>query len=149
MNDVDFMRMAIEESKKGDSPYGAVLVRDGVVIAKAFNTVDSKHDITAHAEINVIRKTLKLIPELSLKGFTLYTSSESCPMCTGAVLWAEISRVVFGASIQELMAVGLSQINTPSKSILMTGFVNIELQGGVLADEAIDVIKHWLYQNKY
>lgn len=144
MNDEDFMRMAIEESKKGDSPYGAVLVKDGVVIAKAFNTVDSEHDITAHAEINVIRKALKHIPELSLKGFTLYTSSESCPMCTGAILWAEISRVVFGASIQNLMELGLSQINTPSKSLLMNGFVDIELQGSVLADEAIDVLKHWI-----
>lgn len=60
MNDNDFMRMAIKESKKGDSPYGAILVKGGVVIAKAFNTVDSEHDITAHAEINVIRKAVIL-----------------------------------------------------------------------------------------
>lgn len=65
-------------------------------------------------------------------------------MCTGAILWAEISRVVFGASIQNLMELGLTQINTPSKFLLMNGFVDIDLQGSVLVDEAIDVVKHWI-----
>ena len=84
MNDTDFMRIAIEESKKGDWPYGAVIVKDGAIVVKGFNTATRDRDPTAHAEVNVIRAALRAIPELSLKGYTLYTSSESCPMCTGA-----------------------------------------------------------------
>ncbi len=144
MNDDKFMRMAIEESKKGDWPYGAVLVKDGVVVAKAFNTRTQDRDATAHAEMNLIRKASHIISEApSLKGYTLYTSSESCPMCTGAEIWSRVSRVVYGASIQQLIEIGQSQIDTPAQAIIKTGFVKVELKGGVLADEALDVFKHW------
>ncbi len=112
MDDTEFMRIAIEESKNGDWPYGAVIVKDGAIVVKGFNTATRDRDPTAHAEVNVIRAALKTIPELSLKGYTLYTSSESCPMCTGAIVWAGVSRVVFGASIQQLIDVGQPQINT-------------------------------------
>ncbi len=143
MNDLEFMRIAIEESKKGDWPYGAVIVRDGVIVVKGFNTATRDRDPTAHAEVNVIRAALKVIPELSLKGYTLYTSSESCPMCTGASIWAGLSRVVFGASIQQLIAVGQPQIDTSSEAIIKTAFINVELVGGVLAAEALKVVQDW------
>ena len=143
MNDEDYMTIAIEESMKGDWPYGAILVKDGVILAKAFNTANRDLDTTAHAEVNVIRKALKNMSELSLKGCTLYSSSESCPMCTGAEIWAGISRVVFGVSIQQLIEVGQPQINIPSENIINKGFVDIEVKRDVLADKALDVIKHW------
>lgn len=144
MNDDYFMQIAIEESKKGDWPYGAVLVKDGMVVAKAFNTSTRDQDMTAHAEVNLIREASKIVPEVpSLNGYTLYTSSESCPMCTGAEIWAGVSRVVYGASIQQLIEIGQPQIDISSQAIIKTGFVKIELKGGVLADEALNVIKHW------
>ena len=143
MNDTDFMRIAIEESKKGDWPYGAVIVKDGAIVVKGFNTTTRDRDTTAHAEVNVIRAALRAIPELSLKGYTLYTSSESCPMCTGAEIWAGVSRVVFGASIQQLIDVGQPQINTSSAAIIKTAFITVELTGGVLAAEALKVVRDW------
>jgi tRNA(adenine34) deaminase len=143
MNDAEFMRIAIEESKKGDWPYGAVIVKDGAIVAKGFNTATRDRDPTAHAEVNVIRAALKTIPDLSLKGYTLYTSSESCPMCTGAIVWAGVSRVVFGASIQQLIDVGQPQINTSCGALIKTAFINVELTGGVLAAEALKVVRDW------
>ena len=143
MDDTEFMRIAIEESKNGDWPYGAVIVKDGAIVAKGFNTATRDRDPTAHAEVNVIRAALKTIPDLSLKGYTLYTSSESCPMCTGAIVWAGVSRVVFGASIQQLIDVGQPQINTSCGALIKTAFINVELTGGVLAEEALKVVRDW------
>lgn len=137
------MRAAIEEAKKGDWPYGAVLVKDGKIIAQAFNTTGQDRDSTAHAEINVIRRALKTVPELSLRGYTLYTSGESCPMCTGAEIWAGISRIVYGASIRQLIEAGQPQIETNSETIIKTGFSDIDVKGGVLADEVLKVIAYW------
>jgi tRNA(adenine34) deaminase len=143
MTDTEFMQIAIEESKKGDWPYGAVIVKDGAIVVKGFNTTTRDRDPTAHAEVNVIRAALRAIPELSLKGCTLYTSSESCPMCTGAAIWAGVSRVVFGASIQQLIDVGQPQINTSSAALIKTAFINVELTGGVLAAETLKVVRDW------
>ena len=143
MNDTEIMRIAIEESKKGDWPYGAVIVKDGAIIARGFNTATRDRDPTAHAEVNVIRGALRSIPESSLDGYTLYTSSESCPMCTGAIIWAGVSRVVFGASIQELIEAGQPQINTSCEALIKTAFLSVELTGGVLADEALKVVRDW------
>ena len=148
MNDEYFMRIAIEESKKGDWPYGAILVKDGVVLAKAFNTVKQDQDTTAHAEVNVIRKALKSVPGLSLKGYTLYSSSESCPMCSSAEIWSSVSRVVYGASIQQLIDIGQPQISISSEAVIRSGFVDIELQGGVLAKEALNAIKNHCQNTK-
>jgi tRNA(Arg) A34 adenosine deaminase TadA len=143
MNDAEFMRIAIEESNKGDWPYGAVLVKDGAIVVQGCNTATRDRDPTAHAEINVIRAALRAIADLSLRGYTLYTSSESCPMCTGAAIWAGVSRIVFGASIQQLLAVGQPQINTSSEALIRTAFLNVELTGGVLAAEALQVVQNW------
>jgi tRNA(adenine34) deaminase len=142
-NDTQFMQIAIEESKKGDWPYGAVIVKDGGIVVKGFNTATRDRDPTAHAEVNVIRAALRSIPESSLNGYTLYTSSEPCPMCTGAIIWAGVSRVVFGASIPELIEAGQPQINTSSRALIKTAFISLELTGGFLADEALKVVRDW------
>jgi tRNA(adenine34) deaminase len=143
MNDTEFMRIAIEESKKGDWPYGAVMVKDGAIVVKGFNTATRDRDTTAHAEVNVIRAAIKAIPELSLQGYTLYTSSESCLMCTGAEIWVGVSRVVFGASIRQLIEVGQPQINTASEALIKSAFNIVEITGGVLAEEAVKVVRDW------
>ena len=91
----------------------------------------------------MIRAALRAIPELSLQGYTLYTSSESFPMCTAAAIWAGISRVVFGASIQQLIDVGQPQIDTSAQALIRTAFTSVELTGGVLAAEALQVVQNW------
>ena len=92
---MDFMKTAIKEAIKGvnkgdGGPFGAVIIKDGKVIAKAHNTVLSTNDPTAHAEITVIRKASKKLNTFDLSECELYTSSYPCPMCLSAILWANI-----------------------------------------------------------
>jgi len=143
LNDTEFMRTAVEESKKGDWPYGAVIAKDGAIVVLGFNTVTRDREPTAHAEVNVIREALKDTPDLSLKGYTLYNSSESCPLCTGVAIWAGVSLIVFGNLIQQLIDVGQPQINASSQALMIIAFIDVELMGGILAAEALKVLQDW------
>ena len=96
-----FMREAIKASMKGmnsnaGGPFGAVIVKDGKIIAKGWNKVTSTNDPTAHAEITTIRKACKKLGTFSLKGCELYTSCEPCPMCLAAIYWAGIDKIYYG-----------------------------------------------------
>jgi guanine deaminase len=112
--DERFMRLAIAEAAKADFPFGAVIVRDGDVLATGRNLGKTTNDPTAHGEMVVIRHFVAARPADELKGTTLYTSGEPCPMCMSAILWCGIGRVVFAASIDEL-ATKLGQIMLTSR----------------------------------
>lgn len=137
MTDQAYMGLAIEEARKGDAPYGAVLVKGSEIVVRAYNTVTSDGDVTAHAEINVLRKALVERSIDSLEGYTLYTTGEPCAMCTGAIIFAGVGRVVYGASVQELAAAGQDQIHISSETIIAAGFQNIEVEGGVRVAEVL------------
>ncbi|MEF9950649.1 MAG: nucleoside deaminase [Mucinivorans sp.] len=100
MNKETFMQQAIDLSIKsvisGGGPFGAVIVRDGTVIAEGSNSVTLTNDPTAHAEVNAIRQACNLLKTFSLKGCELYTSCEPCPMCLSAAYWAGIEKIYFG-----------------------------------------------------
>jgi tRNA(Arg) A34 adenosine deaminase TadA len=139
--DVAFMRIALEEAALGDFPFGAVIVRDGGVLARGRNLGIQEQDPTAHGEMVAIRRFLAAHGPEKLKGTTLYTSGESCPMCMRAIVWCGISRVVFGASIAEL-ATKIGQIMvTDAEIAAKTPFADITLTGGVLAEEALALFK--------
>jgi tRNA(adenine34) deaminase len=139
--DVVFMRLALEEAALGDYPFGAVIVRDGEVLAKGRNLGKQQRDPTAHGEMVAIRNFLAAHGPEKLKGTTLYTSGESCPMCMGAIIWCGISRVVYGASIAEL-ATKIGQIMvTDAELAEKTPFADITLTGGVLAKESLALFK--------
>jgi len=110
-DDVRFLRRAIDlatqnvETGKG-GPFGALVVRDGDVLAEAVNVVTATHDPTAHAEVTAIRKACASIESFRLDGCTLYTSCEPCPMCMGAVYWSHLDRVVYGAVHADAARVG-------------------------------------------
>ena len=105
MKPEDFMDLALEEAKKGDAPYGAVIVKDNEVVAAAYNTVKRDSDPSAHAEINVIRSLTAKLKNPSLEGYIIYTTGEPCPMCATACVWTGLSEIVYGASIQDLISV--------------------------------------------
>ena len=141
--DIGFMRLALEEAALGDYPYyfGSVIVRDGEVLARGRNLWNQQQDPTAHGEMVAIRRFLAEHGMEKLKGTTLYTSGESCPMCMGAAIWCGVVRVVFGASIDEL-ATKMGQIMITDAEIAdKTPFADIELTGGVLAEEALALFK--------
>lgn len=141
MQPEDFMRLALEEAKKGDSPYGAVIVKDNEVVAKGYNTVKRDSDPSAHAEINVIRSLTTKINNPFLEGYTIYTTGEPCPMCATACVWAGISEIVIGASIQDLISVNQSQINISCEEIIAKGFRKIKVRKGLLKEECLELFK--------
>jgi len=107
----DFMKIAIDESKIGIStkeggPFGAVIIYNGNVIARGHNRVVSSKDPTAHAEIVAIREACKTLNRFDLSDCTLYTTCEPCPMCYGAIHWARIPTVVYGATRQDAADIG-------------------------------------------
>ena len=102
MEHEDFMRqaiaLAVENVKSGGGPFGAVIVKDGKVVATGVNRVTSDNDPTAHAEVNAIRKACMLLGTFDLSGCVLYTSCEPCPMCLGAIYWAHLDKIYYGAN---------------------------------------------------
>lgn len=106
-----FMKIAIDEAEKGvvaghGGPFGCVIVKDGKVIGKGHNEVLLQHDPTCHGEIMAIRNTCKDLGTIDLTGCELYTTAEPCPMCLGAILWANISKVYYGCSISDTDSIG-------------------------------------------
>ena len=106
-----FMRMAINEARKGihsghGGPFGSVIVKDGVVVAKGHNQVIKNQDPTCYGEMMAIHKACKKLGTFDLSGCELYTTAEPCPMCLGAILWANISRVYFGCNIVDTEEIG-------------------------------------------
>lgn len=87
-------------------PFGAVVVRDGKVLAEGWNEVTSANDPTAHAEVSAIRRACAAIRHFDLKGATIYTSCEPCPMCLAAIYWARLDRIVFANTRAEAAAIG-------------------------------------------
>ncbi|MBN3879875.1 MULTISPECIES: nucleoside deaminase [unclassified Nostoc] len=141
MNPESFMRLALAEAKKGDAPYGAVIVKDNEVVAVAHNTVRRDNDPSAHAEINAIRSLTAKLKSLSLEGYNIYTTGEPCPMCATACVWSGLSEIVYGASIQDLISVNQSQISISCEEVIDKSFRKIKVTKGVLKNECLELFK--------
>jgi len=140
-DDERFMRIALDEARQGDAPFGAVIVRDGQVLARGRNLGRTNDDPTAHGEMTAIRRCLADHGSAALRGSALYTTGEPCAMCMGAILWCRVSRLVFAASVEQL-ATTRDQIMISSADIAARApFVPITITGGVLADEAMQLFR--------
>ncbi|KGN71658.1 guanine deaminase [Porphyromonas gulae] len=100
------IRLADESVANGGGPFGAVIVKDGEIIAATSNRVTLDNDPTAHAEVNCIRMACKRLGTFDLSGCTIYTSCEPCPMCLGAIYWARIDRIFYGNGRQDAADIG-------------------------------------------
>jgi len=120
-----YMQIAIEEAQKssGDVPIGAVIVKDGRIIAKACNKKEKDNDATNHAEIIVIREASRILGNWRLDNTTLYVTLEPCPMCAGAILYSRIPNIYFGAydSLYGALGSALDLRNYISFSPCITG----------------------------
>jgi len=135
--DEGFMRLALAEAAQGDYPFGAVIEKNGQVLATGRNSGKRLNDPTAHGEMMAIRAFILAHPAEEMKGATIYTTGEPCPMCMGAIIWCGFGRVVYAASIEELSK-HLGQIMIDDKTIAAaTPFADVEITGGVLAKEAL------------
>ena len=110
MNKEDFMRKAIELSiesvRNGGGPFGAVIVKNGKIIAQASNSVTKNNDPTAHAEVNAIRIATQKLNNFDLSGCEIYSSCEPCPMCLGAIYWAKIDKLYFANTKTDAKNIG-------------------------------------------
>jgi guanine deaminase len=101
------IRLSVEKMQAGyGGPFGAVVVRNGEIIARGYNNVLSSNDPTAHAEVDAIRKACAALGTYQLSDCELYTSCEPCPMCLGAIYWARPKAVYYGNTKEDAAAIG-------------------------------------------
>jgi len=144
------MRLAIEKARegvsKGQTPFGACIVKNNKVIACEHNVVWKDTDITAHAEIAAIRSACKTLKKIDLTGCTIYSTCEPCPMCFAACHWARISRIVFGAGIKDAEKFGFNELAISNSDLKKSGKSKIELTAGLLLKENIALFEFWQQQ---
>ena len=115
MYNKEFMNLAIAEAKTGienghGGPFGAVIVKDDQVIASGHNCVIINNDSTCHGEIDAIRKAEQALGTYDLSGCEIYTTSEPCPMCLAAIMWANIGKVYYGCSLADNEEIGFRDV---------------------------------------
>ena len=136
------IRLADESVKNGGGPFGAVIVKDGEIVAGSSNSVTIDNDPTAHAEVNTIRKACQKLGTFDLSGCTIYTSCEPCPMCLGAIYWAHIDTIFYGNHRKDAAEIGFDddfiydELGKPM-SERSTPIVQL------LRDEALGTFKAW------
>ena len=139
--DQQYMRMAIEQAQlaaqSGEVPVGAVLVRDGQVISKAFNKPIANHDPSAHAEMLALREAALAQENYRIPGSTLYVTLEPCAMCSGAMLHARVGRVVYGAPDPKTGAAG-SVLNLFSSKQINH---QTSVEGGIMGEECGQLLR--------
>lgn len=144
MTDDDYMKLAFamarRAEKKGNAPFGAILVdRNGDVAFEAINNVISDSDCTGHAETNLVRDACLQLGVGALGDYTLYTSAEPCCMCSAAMIWAGLGRLVFGLSSARLTEVrggGAPMLDITSREVVSRSPANLIIDGPLLEDEA-------------
>ncbi len=136
------IKTAGENMKDGGGPFGAVIVRDGSIIARAGNRVVTGHDPTAHAEVMAIRMAAETLGTHDLSGCVIYASCEPCPMCLGAIYWAGIRRIVYASDRYRAAAAGFSDNHIYEELALDNGEKSIAMVRG-LKEEGDSVLKKW------
>jgi len=141
-DDTYFMKKALQEAEmafdKGEVPVGAVIVVQDRIIARAHNLTEQLNDVTAHAEMQAITAAANFLGGKYLQNCTLYVTLEPCQMCAGALYWSQISKIVYGATDEE-RGFGVLGAKLHPKT---------EVVGGVLENEASDILKKFFVQRR-
>jgi guanine deaminase len=145
--DEAFMRHAIALSRRGmeggaGGPFGAVVVQDGRVVAEGWNQVTSTNDPTAHAEVVAIRRACTALGRFDLRGATLYTSCEPCPMCLAAAYWARVDAVVYANVQADAAAIGFDDAWLYQEVAAPVAERRLPMRR-LLAAEALEVFEAW------
>jgi tRNA(adenine34) deaminase len=148
MTDLDFMQAALTEARQaaeaGEVPIGAVIVREGEIVARGQNRVLRSLDPTAHAEIVAMRAAADFIGNYRLLGCTLYVTLEPCAMCAGAMIHARISRLIYAAGDPKAGACGsvLAVLNHPQLNHQM------QVEQGILAEESAELLRSFFRERR-
>ena len=134
--------LSVKNIENGGGPFGAVIVKDGKIIATGVNRVTAHTDPTAHAEVNAIRKAAKKLGTFDLSGCEIYSSCEPCPMCLGAIYWAHLDKLYYGNSKTDAKAIGFDdsfiydeiELKPEKRKVKTVKFLH---------DEAIKAFKLW------
>lgn len=147
-----FMEKAIELSKAavehGNEPFGAVLVKDGEIVYTNENQIYTATDPTFHAEAGLIRRFCADTHITDLSTYTLYSSCEPCFMCCGAIVWAKLGRLVYGASDIDLCKILGEDGNECCKTVFESSPFKPEVTGGMLREESLKVLSEYFSNNK-
>lgn len=137
MDDSYYMKKAFEQAQmafdKGEVPIGAVVVCNGQIIARAHNLTETLNDVTAHAEMQAITSSANNLGGKYLNECTLYVTMEPCPMCAGALAWAQVKRIVYGASDPKRGCQRFAGIHHPKTVV----------EGGVMEQECSNLVKRF------
>ncbi|MGM9866503.1 MAG: nucleoside deaminase [Lepagella sp.] len=146
MTKEELMRKAIALSKEnvanGGGPFGAVIARDGEIIATGVNRVTSNHDATAHAEVSAIRNACAKLGTHDLSGCEIYSSCEPCPMCLGAIYWAHLDRLYYGNDKHDAANIGFDDSFIYDELDLKPEQRRLE-SSRLLSEEALAAFRLW------
>ena len=146
MRKEDILREAISLAdnnvRNGGGPFGAVIVKDGKVVATGVNRVTANNDPTAHAEVSAIRNACKKLKTFDLSGCEIYSSCEPCPMCLGAIYWSRIKKIYYGNSKADAKDIGFDDSFIYDELALPYGQRHVAMER-LLGDEAIATFNEW------
>jgi guanine deaminase len=141
-----FMRraiaLAIENVRSGGGPFGALVVKDGRVVAEGANRVTAENDPTAHAEVVAIREACRALGSFQLSECDIYTSCEPCPMCLGAIYWARLAHVFYGGTAADAAAAGFDDAFIYAELKRPQGARRIPM-AQILGEESVAVFSAW------
>ena len=141
----DLARLSVKE---GGDPFSAILVYGNEICYKSLDISVKSPNPTLHAELNVISEYCSKNKKFSLDGYTLYCNVEPCIMCSGAIHWSRISKVVFGISQQSLQKISLGKIKPKCEDLINIGYKKIEIIGPVLEEKGIEIFKEFPLKKK-
>lgn len=152
MQDELFMKRAIELSKQavahGNEPFGAVLVKDGEVVFTNENQIYSRHDPMFHGEAGLLREFCAQTGITDLHEYTMYSSCEPCFMCSGAMVWVKLGRLVYGAGNNDLEELLGNEGCNCSKMVFDNSFWHPEVTASVLKEESLAILKEYFAQHE-
>lgn len=145
---INYMHRVIELAEqalqKGNKPFGALLVSEGKIILEAENTTQSENDSTRHAELTLVSCASRQLPEEVLHKATLYTSTEPCAMCAGAIYWAGITKVVYACSQKTFQQLSGLNIDMDCRNIFDSCHPIVEVVGPVEEELACEqLMRYW------
>lgn len=143
-----WMLAAVDKARagiaSGQSPFGAVVVRNGELVAGGYNEVWKRTDPTAHAEVVAIQNASRAIRTIDFRGCSMYTTCEPCPMCAAAIHWANFDAVYYGATIDDAKDAGFRELVVSVEELYRQGGSGVRIVSGVMQKQCASLFGEWL-----